>query len=69
MKIQVVLFWIVTPCNYVAEYRRFGGPRCLHFQGVVGGILKMDTEWSSETFVSYFVTTRCHKAENRDLNC
>jgi hypothetical protein len=30
MKIQVTVFWIVTPCSDVIGYRRFGGSFCLH---------------------------------------
>jgi hypothetical protein len=25
VKIQLVVFWVVTPCNVVARYRRFRG--------------------------------------------
>jgi hypothetical protein len=30
VKIQVAVFWIVTPCSDVVGYRRFGEPCCLH---------------------------------------
>jgi len=30
---QVEFLWIVTPCNVVVGYRRFGGPCCFHLQG------------------------------------
>jgi len=33
MKIQVVVFWVVTPCSVV--YQHFGRPCCLHLQGEV----------------------------------
>jgi hypothetical protein len=33
LKIQVEVFWLVTPCSVAIEYRRFGRPCCLHFQG------------------------------------
>jgi hypothetical protein len=26
--IQVEVFWVVTPCNVVVGYQRFGGPCC-----------------------------------------
>jgi len=29
VKIQVVVFWVVTPCSDVLGYRRFGGSYCL----------------------------------------
>jgi len=28
MKIQIVIFWVLTPCSYVVGYRRFRGSRC-----------------------------------------
>jgi len=33
MKIQAVVFWVVTPCNTVVGYQRFGGSCCFHLQG------------------------------------
>jgi len=27
-----MVFSVVTSCNYVTEYQRFGGPCCLHLQ-------------------------------------
>jgi len=35
MKIQVELFWVVTPCSVVVRNRHFGGTCCLHVQGEV----------------------------------
>jgi hypothetical protein len=29
MKMQVVVFWVVMPCNVVVEYQCFGEPCCL----------------------------------------
>jgi hypothetical protein len=34
VKIQIEVFWVVTPCSVVLGYRRFGGPYCLHLQGI-----------------------------------
>jgi len=34
MKIQIVVFWVITPSSD-AEYQRFGEPCCLHLQGEV----------------------------------
>jgi len=31
-KIQVVVFWVMTPYINVVGYQRFGGPCCLHLQ-------------------------------------
>jgi hypothetical protein len=53
MKIQVEVFWVVTPCSDVVEYQRFGEPCYLHLQGEV---------------VSYHITTRRHNSEDRDWN-
>jgi hypothetical protein len=30
MKIQIVVFWVVTPCSGVIRYHYFTGPCCLH---------------------------------------
>jgi hypothetical protein len=32
-KIQVVFFWVVTPCSVVIGYQHFRGPCCLNLQG------------------------------------
>jgi hypothetical protein len=34
MKIQVVVFWVLTPFSVAIGYRRFGGPSCLHVHTV-----------------------------------
>jgi hypothetical protein len=36
VKIQVQVFWFVTPSGIVGGYRCFGGPCCLHLQGEDG---------------------------------
>jgi hypothetical protein len=56
VKIQVEVFWVVTPCNVVAGYHSFEGLRCL----------KMETAWICETSISY-ITTRRHNPEDLDL--
>jgi hypothetical protein len=34
VKIHVVVFWVVAPCNVVVGYQRFGGLYCLHLHGI-----------------------------------
>jgi len=36
-KIQVEVFWVVTPCSVVVVHQSFRGPCCLHLQGEVTG--------------------------------
>jgi len=55
---QVEVFWVVTPCNVVA-YRRFEGSCYLlrwYATTALHG-LKMEAAVSSETSVSYHITT------------
>jgi hypothetical protein len=33
--IEVIVFWVGTPCSDVIGYLRFGEPCCLHLQGEV----------------------------------
>jgi len=40
MNIHVMIFWVVTPCSYVAGYQCFIGPCCLHLQDEVNGTRK-----------------------------
>jgi len=35
VKIQVEVFWVVTPCSVVVGYQRFGEPCCLHLHCMV----------------------------------
>jgi len=45
VKIQVEVFWVVTPCSVVVGYQRFGGLSCLHLHFT----LKMEAARPAET--------------------
>jgi len=61
MKIQVAVFCVVTQCIDVIRYRRFGRPCCFH----VRVEMKMEAAWSSETSVSFHITTLRQSPEQR----
>jgi cephalosporin hydroxylase len=56
VKIQVEVFWVVTPYSVAVGYQRFGGSY-IHFA------LKIEAGRSSETLVSDRTTVRCHNPE------
>jgi len=49
MKIKVMVCRVMTPCNDVIRYQRFGGAFSLHLQFT----LKMEAACSSELLVLY----------------
>jgi hypothetical protein len=46
--IQIIVFWVMIPCNDVVRYQCFGGPCCLHLQGEVNGDRKGGMEMGKE---------------------
>jgi len=55
MKTQAIVFWIVTPCNVVAQYQHFRGPcyrqkghpKCWYSTATLHGIIttQMRSTW------------------------
>jgi hypothetical protein len=52
----LVVFRFLTPCGVVVGYERFGGMYRLF----------TDPEYTSETLVTTYKTTRCHNPEDHD---
>jgi hypothetical protein len=46
--VQVVVLWVVAPCNLVAACQHFGGTSCLCLQG---SVLNIDVAYSTEVSV------------------
>jgi hypothetical protein len=63
VKIQVKVFWAVTPCDAAVGYQCFRGLCCPHLHFT----LKMDAAWSSVMVVSYCNITCHHNPEDLDL--
>jgi hypothetical protein len=58
VKVQVKVFWAVTPRSVVVGYQCFRGP---------GFALKVDAGQSFKTLASYCSITWCHCPEDIDL--
>jgi hypothetical protein len=41
VKIEVEVFWVVTPCHVVVGYHHFGGPYCLYLHPKDGGSIDL----------------------------
>jgi len=68
-KIQGAVFWILTPCNDVVGYRRFGGPYCpyLHSKDApsLNSLLPKDAGIMTLRNIGILpITTRCQNPEN-----
>jgi hypothetical protein len=56
MKINGIVFWVMTPCSVVVGYQRFGGPCYFH----------LHTEDGSN-MTSYHITAQCHNPEDYNM--
>jgi hypothetical protein len=70
VKMQAVVFWVVTPWSVAAGYQQFIGPQSRWGIGEVGGRrrVKMEAVRSSEMLVSHCNITWCHNPEVLGLN-
>jgi hypothetical protein len=73
VKMWIVVIWVVTPCDLVGGYERFGGTYCFHLQGGSGGYtfraiaLMMEAGRTSETSADFYQTTRHNNPEDSHL--
>jgi len=44
VKIQIKVFWVVTPCSVAVRYQYFIGPCCCHLQSEVNYAVKGGTD-------------------------
>jgi hypothetical protein len=59
----MVVSWVMPSCNQVGGNQCFGGTYC------ISHILTMEAEYSSETVVTSFQTTRCRNPEDHNMKC
>jgi hypothetical protein len=58
LKIQVEVSMVVTPCNVVVGYRRFGGQCCLQIQGDSRVVSYQNTTEDLDLNVLYYTSTQ-----------
>jgi hypothetical protein len=74
VKILIAVFWIMTPCNLVLtsvlDENAASTSYCANPWTCSSSfrILKMEAETFSETFITSYQTTRCHKPADYNLN-
>jgi hypothetical protein len=51
VKIQITVFWFMTPCSVVVRYEYLRGPCCLHLQGEHTTILHGVTTQKTSTWI------------------
>lgn len=72
VKVEIEIFWFVTPCSSVGGEQYFGGACCLHLRPtsnplyltLLASILKMEVTHPSETLISTYKRTHCHNPED-----
>jgi hypothetical protein len=55
VKIMIVVFWVMTLCNFIGDYQAFGWTYCFHLHGTIGSIwnvrrmYRKDGQWKRGT--------------------
>jgi hypothetical protein len=57
----ILVFWVVTVCDLLGGYKRFGGKNRLHLQGEGK---EREAIRSSKTSVTIYKITWCHNSED-----
>jgi hypothetical protein len=64
--IQIIVFWLMTPCSLTNEYKRFREKCCFRPQ-CRNTTLKLEVACPSKTLVSPKEITRNHNPEDNNL--